>query len=168
MRDNQLPTGDTNLSSTFTAVPNDRLTAVVQRLWTDEHFLTSFRRDPARAVRRYRLTDEELAVVKSGDEARLTALGADVRMLHTVPPSLAELATGVLRSFPKVAAFLLAAQLTLSGAPARARGLGRERISRPASQTLRARYRRAPGLRRDARALYTVGGRTVHTEPFDL
>jgi hypothetical protein len=149
---------------------NEQLTAVVHRLWTDERFLAAFRRDPARAVSRYGLTDEELDAVKGGDESHLAALGADVRSLHATPPSLASLATGLLRPFPRVAAMLLAAHIAFGGgAPAAARGRRARgsRMSGRARTTLRARSSRTPGLHRAARAQYTVGGRVAGTLPIE-
>jgi len=101
MSDNQPgTTARANLPSTSKPMHNKLLSAVIHRLWTDEDFLVSFRRNPEHAVRRYRLTAEELSAVKAGDEAHLACLGADLRMLHAVPPSFADLATGMLRSFP--------------------------------------------------------------------
>lgn len=160
---------EVNSPSECAPAHNKRLTAVIHRLWMDERFLMSFRRDPARAVRRYRLTDEELSAVKSGDEAYLASLGADIRMLHAVPPSFGDLATGMLRSFPKVMAFLLAAQIALAGGTAAtARSAGRRRMSPRARRTLGARYSRTPGLRRAARTQYTVGGRVGGPLPIVL
>ncbi len=126
---------------------NRRLTDVVRRLWTDERFLASFRRDPEAALGRYGLTRDEVAAVKSGDEVRLAALGVDVRSLHTSPVSTATLTT-LFRVAPRLAALLLAVQLTLAATTstaARGRGRGRARAAR----VLRVRYfaRAAAGRR---------------------
>lgn len=51
---------------------------VVERIADDRRFATRFREDPQRAVRRYRLDEQQLAALKAGDAASLAAQGVDV------------------------------------------------------------------------------------------
>lgn len=55
-----------------------RMQRVVERIADDRRFATRFREDPQRAVRRYRLDEQQLAALKAGDAASLAAQGVDV------------------------------------------------------------------------------------------
>lgn len=54
------------------------MTLAVERIADDERFAERFRTDPDRALRRYRLSDDELAAVKRGDPESLDQHGVDV------------------------------------------------------------------------------------------
>ncbi|MCH8115797.1 MAG: hypothetical protein IIB25_09985 [Chloroflexi bacterium] len=54
---------------------NKRITSAVTALITDNSLLSRFRRNPAAAMRRFRLSECELDALKSGDEQALLAHG---------------------------------------------------------------------------------------------
>jgi len=56
---------------------NERLTAAVTELQYSRRLVRRFRRDPARAMRRFALSSEELGAVKDGDAEGLLDLGLD-------------------------------------------------------------------------------------------
>lgn len=102
---------------------NEKLTDVVRRLLADRRFLARFRRDPAAATARYGLTAPELDALKSGDQARLIALGLDPGVVDgrpTAQVSWTQLLPVVRRlTAPAALAALLAAAM-LPGATASA------------------------------------------------
>lgn len=55
-----------------------RLTLAIERIADERRFAERFRSDPQRALRRYRLGDEEIEAIKAGDPASLQAHGVDV------------------------------------------------------------------------------------------
>lgn len=57
------------------------LTRIVERLYDDERFLRSFRRDPGATLARYRLAPHEMEAIVAGDAGRLLDLGVDVDAL---------------------------------------------------------------------------------------
>lgn len=56
---------------------NSKLNAAVERLLRDPDFLRGFRRNPARALRRFELTGDEVEAIKRGRTEELLALGVD-------------------------------------------------------------------------------------------
>ena len=54
------------------------MTTAIERIADEPRFAERFRRDPERALRRYRLTTNQVAAIKAGDPVSLRANGVDV------------------------------------------------------------------------------------------
>lgn len=54
--------------------------ALVQKAMADEHFRKQLKENPDAALRGYDLTPEEATAIKTGDSAKLKALGVDERI----------------------------------------------------------------------------------------
>ncbi len=122
--------------------------AALRRLITDEEFRAAFRRDPQRALRRYRLTPEEIEALQDGGAERLAAIGVDVDRWQREPVDRSWVITLLGRLAPAALALWL---LAGTGAPAQAKRPHQEDVhmSLRARARLRARYRAGiRGLRR--------------------
>ena len=64
---------------------NKRITSAVTALITDNSLLSRFRRNPAAAMRRFRLSECELDALKSGDEQALLAHGLASELITGQP-----------------------------------------------------------------------------------
>lgn len=76
------------------------MTLAVERIADDARFAARFRRDPSRALRRYRLGHAQVEAIKAGDAASLARHGVDVAAFaqgrrHGIRPRLRTLAMGV-------------------------------------------------------------------------
>src|SRR5436190_20476590 len=119
---------------------NERLNEAVAQLLSDSRLLRRFRRDPARAMSRFGLSDVELAAVKRGDAEELVELGLSPALVWPQRPNTSALQLWVLRNAKRLApaTVMAATALAWAGAsPAAARG----------------RPRTVPGLNRARRAL---------------
>ena len=146
---------------------NKRLDRAVRRLITDDRLLFRFRRKPAKALAKFRLSDDEIQAVTAGEMRSLLELGLDKRIAFPRPISRPLWASILVRSGTKIApAAFVALALTLVGGPVasaddpaaarRARGAGLRRMNPRAAQhrlralrVQRARFQRTLGkLRR--------------------
>ena len=66
---------------------NKRITRAVEKLLTDDRLLQRFRRKPAKAMVQYRLSAEEVELVRSGDLRALLANGLDRAVVYRKPVS---------------------------------------------------------------------------------
>ena len=64
-----------------------RATRAARWLASDRRLRAAFRRDPAAAMHRWRLRDDQLAALRAGDARSLAAVGVDVSRVHTPPMS---------------------------------------------------------------------------------
>lgn len=73
------------------------MTLAVERIADEPRFAARFRTDPSAALRRYRLSDAEIAAIKAGDPESLAGCGVDVAAFasgrrHGLRPRLRTLA----------------------------------------------------------------------------
>lgn len=92
------------------------MTLAVERIADDQPFAERFRDQPERALRRYRLTREQIDAIKQGDPASLTFQGVDIVAFeqgkrHGLRPYWRKVVVGV---------SVLGAVIGLVGAPAAA------------------------------------------------
>ncbi|NQW18357.1 MAG: hypothetical protein HQ478_12815 [Chloroflexi bacterium] len=163
---------------------NEPLNSAVKALISDGSLLSKFRRDPAAAMRRFKLSECELDAVKSGDEQQLLAHGMTPELI-TGQPQAPHWFGGLLGTVarrmaaPAVLAVLLAIAVQGAAAPdanaARANKRATRRVNnirtfgpsglRRASVRARTRsnvrYTRA-GIRK--RASYRVGLQTASAQ----
>jgi hypothetical protein len=71
------------------------LERVIQRAISDAAFRRQLQSDPAAALRGFKLTDSEVAALRSGDAGKLTSLGIDQRMSKTFTFAGGDLASRV-------------------------------------------------------------------------
>ena len=91
-----------------------RLTAAVAALLSDNAVLAEFRRNPARALRRYRLSEHQLRAVQSGDLDTLAASGLDTAALYETPKGARSILASLARRGAWLTPLLLACGLWAS------------------------------------------------------
>jgi len=157
---------------------NRHLTQALERLNNDRGYRRAFRRDPKSATRALRLTTEEIDALRSGDETRLAALGADVASVRKQPTQPRRLAAFALAYAPAVAALLLTLSIGSYGLTRSYRSAARRRtggramrvmLKRAGAQRLGVRAMRAKRARFGIRArLGPSSGGALAAVPVDL
>lgn len=126
---------------------NRHLTQVLERLNNDREYRQAFRRDPESATRDFRLTAEEIDALRSGDETRLAALGADVASVRKQPTQPRRLAAFAFAFAPAAAALLLTLGVSAYGLARAHRSVAQRRMGVRAMRTTGLRRTTSNGTR---------------------
>lgn len=161
---------------------NKRITSAVTALITDNSLLSRFRRNPAAAMRRFRLSECELDALKSGDEQALLAHGLASELITGRPQAphwFGGLVATVARRMaaPALIAVILALAVQSGGIPTASAGRADVRVRmssmrksgplglRRASGRARVRTRiKSVRARVSGRAGYRAGIRTARAQ----